>query len=170
MPVPRRSRVRTAARRARRAVALDLAARGCAGRASIDFMAARSGPSPWELSALEVNLRKGGTTHPFSALRNLVPGHYDAAVGRWVTDADGGPRAYRSTDNVVDPAWTGRPPASLIDAVRAARLVFDRERGTGVVLHMLACLAVDGRFGATAIGHTPEHADELFEELLTAVT
>ena len=84
--------------------------------------------------------------------------------------ADGGPRAYRSTENIVDPAWTGRPPASLIDAVRAARLVFDRERGTGVVLHMLACLAVDGRFGATAIGHTPEHADELFEELLTAVT
>ena len=41
--------------------------------------------------------------------------------------------------------------------------------GTGVVLHMLGCLAVDGRFGATAIGRTPEHADELYAATLAAV-
>jgi hypothetical protein len=28
----------------------------------------------WNLYTLEVNLRKGGTTHPYAALRNLVPG------------------------------------------------------------------------------------------------
>ena len=31
----------------------------------------------WSVHALEVNLRKGGTTHPYAALRNLVPGRYD---------------------------------------------------------------------------------------------
>ena len=71
------------------AVGRELAVRGCAGRAGVDFMAARTGDRPWALSALEVNLRKGGTTHPFSALRSLVPGHYDAAAGAWITDADG---------------------------------------------------------------------------------
>ena len=50
------------------------------------------------------------------------------------------------------------------------RAAFDPERGTGVVLHMLACLAVDGRFGATAIGTNPAHADELFEAMLTAIS
>ena len=63
------------------AVGRELAARGCAGRAGVDFMAARTGDGPWSLTALEVNLRKGGTTHPFSALRSLVPGHYDTEVG-----------------------------------------------------------------------------------------
>ena len=63
------------------AVGRELAARGCVGRVSVDFMAARTGRRPWRLTALEVNLRKGGTTHPYSALRNLVPGHYDTEAG-----------------------------------------------------------------------------------------
>lgn len=151
------------------AVGRELAVRGCAGRAGVDFMAARTGDRPWALTALEVNLRKGGTTHPFSALRSLVPGHYDAAAGAWITDADGGPRAYRSTDNFVDPSLAERSPQSVIDAVRGAGLQFDGGTGTGVVLHMLGCLAVDGRFGATAIGRTPEHADELFAATMAAV-
>jgi hypothetical protein len=57
----------------------------------------------------------------------------------------------------------------VIDAVREAGLQFDGGSGTGVVLHMLGCLAVDGRFGATAIGRTPEHADELYAATLAAV-
>jgi PGM1 C-terminal domain len=152
------------------AVAAELARRGATGRASADFVAYRDPTGAWQLRALEINLRKGGTTHPYAALRNLVPGHYDPDAGRWVTKHDGSARAYRSTDNVVDPAWTGRPPSSVIEAVRDAGLHFDPRRGTGVVLHMLACLAIDGRFGATAIGTNPAHADELFEAMLAAVS
>lgn len=86
------------------------------------------------------------------------------------SDNDGSARAYRSTDNVVDPAWTGRPPSSVIEAIRGAGLQFDPVRGTGIVLHMLSCLAIDGRFGATAIGLNSDHADELFEMKVRAVT
>ena len=46
--------------------------------------------------------------------------------------------------------------------MRDAGLQFDSATGSGVVLHMLGCLAVDGRFGVTAIGHTADHADELY--------
>ena len=35
---------------------------------------------------------------------------------------------------------------------------------------MLSCLAIDGRFGATAIGLNSDHADELFEMKVRAVT
>ena len=42
-------------------------------------------------------------------------------------------------------------------------------RGTGVVLHMLSCLAVDGRFGMTAIGRDPAQASELFDATRAAV-
>jgi len=151
------------------AVGRALADLGCAGRVGVDFMAARTGEGPWSVTALEVNLRKGGTTHPFSALRSLVPGRYDAEAGVWLADADGTTRAYRSSDNLVDPSLAERSPQSVIDAVRDAGLQFDTGRGTGVVLHMLGCLAVDGRFGATAIGRTPEHADELYAATLAAV-
>jgi hypothetical protein len=151
------------------AVGRALADLGCAGRVGVDFMAARTGEGPWSVTALEVNLRKGGTTHPFSALRSLVPGHYDAESGAWLADADGSTRAYRSSDNLVEPSLAERSPQSVIDAVREAGLQFDVERGTGVVLHMLGCLAVDGRFGATAIGRTAEHADELYAATLAAV-
>lgn len=155
------------------AVGHDLVQRGCVGRAGVDFMATRDptrdATGRWRLHALEVNLRKGGTTHPYTTLRSLVPGHYDAEAGAWVADADGSHRAYRSSDNVVDPAWAGRQPGSVIDAVRRAGLQFDGATGTGVVLHMLGCLAVDGRFGATAIGTTPEHAEALYAAMLAAV-
>ena len=90
-------------------------------------------------------------------------------VGPWLADADGKPRAYRSSDNVVEPSLAERRPQSVIDAVRDAGLQFDGGRGTGVVLHMLGCLAVDGRFGVTAIGRTPEEADELYAATLAAV-
>jgi hypothetical protein len=152
------------------AVAAELARCGVVGRLGIDFVATSDPPGDWRRKAVEINLRKGGTSHPYAALRNLVAGQYDAERGRWVTDRDGTARAYRSTDNVVDPAWTGRQPSSVIEAIRAAGLQFDPEAGTGVVLHMLSCLAIDGRFGATAIGMTSEHADELFEAMVDAVT
>jgi hypothetical protein len=151
------------------AVGHELLSRGCVGRIGVDFMAARSGQGPWSVTALEVNLRKGGTTHPFSALRNLVPGRYDAGSGSWLADADGSTRAYRSSDNVIDPSLAERSPQSVIDAVRDAGLQFDSATGSGVVLHMLGCLAVDGRFGVTAIGHTADHADELYVATLAAV-
>ena len=151
-----------------RAVGKELAREGAVGRASVDFAAARDRAGRWTVAALEINLRKGGTTHPYSALRNLVPGRYDADAARWVS-ADGTTRAYVASDNVVDAAWRGLPPAAVLEAVAGAGLRFDRASGTGVVLHMLSCLAIDGRFGMTAIGGSPEQAEELYEAAVAAV-
>jgi hypothetical protein len=151
-----------------RAVGEKLAERGVLGRASIDFAAARDTRGRWHLHALEVNLRKGGTTHPYAVLRNLAPGRYDEHAGTWVT-ADGTTRAYWATDNLVDPHWKGLPPASVIDQVARDGLQFDGETGTGVVLHMLSCLAIDGRLGLTAIGRDPHHAAELYERAAASI-
>ena len=130
---------------------------------SVDFAVARDETGGHAVHALEINLRKGGTTHPYAVLRNHVPGRYDVEAGRWVADADGSARAYRATDNLLNPGWQGVPPAAVLKAVGDRGLHLDPERGTGVVLHMLSCLAVDGRFGLTAIGHDADHAAELFD-------
>jgi hypothetical protein len=148
-------------------VGARLAELGAIGRLSVDFAAARQKGS-WAVRALEVNLRKGGTTHPYAALRNLVPGRYDPRLGTWVA-VDGTTRAYRATDNIVDERRRGMAPADVIAAIDAAGLRFDHRTGTGVILHMLSCLAIDGRFGVTAIGSSPAHADELFEAVTSAV-
>ena len=151
-----------------RAIGKLLARRGVVGRFSVDFAAAQDHTGRWQLYALEVNLRKGGTTHPHVVLSHLVPGHYDADVGRWRA-ADGTPRWYWSTDNLVSESWLGLTPDAVIRAVAAAGLRFDGRTGTGVVLHMLSCLAIDGRFGLTAIGQTPEQAADFYERTSPAV-
>jgi hypothetical protein len=143
------------------AVGRALARRGATGRASIDFAVASDDDVAWRVLALEVNLRKGGTTHPYAALRNLVPGRYQPDAGRWQA-GDGTARSYWATDNLVVPALTGASPTDVIGAVERAGVRFDHRTGTGVVLHMLSCLAVDGRLGLTAIGTGPEQAAQLY--------
>lgn len=141
-------------------VGKELAAAGALGRAAIDFVAVDDG-SGWSVHALEVNLRKGGTTHPYTALRNLVPGRYDEQTGEWVADQDGRSRCYQARDAFLDPDFVGLVPGDVIAAVADAGLEFDRATGTGVVLHMLGALAVDGRMGYVAIGLDRAQADEL---------
>jgi hypothetical protein len=143
-----------------RAVGEVLADLGAMGRFSADFAAARGADGRWAAYGLEVNLRKGGTTHPYVALRQLAAGVYDVDMGRW-TLADGSVRHYESTDNLVDPAWLGRSPGDVIDRIADAGIAFDSEPKVGVVLHMLSCLEIDGRLGLTAIGASRDHAAQL---------
>ena len=98
---------------AARAVGQQLARRGALGRFSVDFVAAGDDAGRWRIDAIEINLRKGGTTHPYSALRNLVPGRYATDEGRWIAEY-GTNRAYSATDNLVDEAWLGLPVPDVI--------------------------------------------------------
>ena len=152
------------------AIGTALSARGARGRLAVDFAVAMDDDGSWGVYALEVNLRKGGTTHPYVCLRHLVPGSYDAPAGAWRAEVDGSPRWYCSTDNLLDPAWTGLRPQVVIHAVESAGLAFDGAAGAGVVLHMLSCLEIDGRFGLTAIGRTAEEAATLYGATGAAVT
>jgi PGM1 C-terminal domain len=152
------------------AIGSELARRGVLGRIAVDFAAARDGDQVWNVVALEVNLRKGGTTHPYSVLRHLAPGRYDAEQGNWIADLDGQHRYYEASDNVVDDKWRNLTEGEVIAAVRRAGLQFDPAKGAGVVLHMLSCLAIDGRFGLTAIGRSPEEAADLKNQTRLAVS
>ena len=150
------------------AAARVLGERGARGRAGIDFVTARSGDEPWSTYAIEINLRKPGTTHPYAVLRHLAPGRYDMDTGSY-TDDTGTSKFYVASDNLVDENWTGIPEADVIAALARAGLSFDPLTRTGVVPHMLSCLAVDGRFGITAVGDSASHADELQEATIAAI-
>ncbi len=151
------------------AVGKVLADRGALGRFAVDFVAVRSAAGEWDVLGLEINLRTSGTSHAFSVLQNLVLGRYDDATGRWIA-RDGTERCYRSTDNLVDPRLHGRPPDEVIDVIRAAGLELDTDTRTGVVLHMLSGLDIDGRLGLTAVGRSPQHADNLYQAAVAALS
>ena len=73
------------------AVGKRLAAEGVLGRFAVDFVVVRDAAGEWSAYAIELNLRKGGTTHPFLTLQFLTDGRYDGPSGRFLTPE--GPRS-----------------------------------------------------------------------------
>jgi hypothetical protein len=58
-----------------------LAGLGVIGRFAVDFVTVRDDAGTWTPYAIEINLRKGGTTHPFLTLQFLTDGSYDGGRG-----------------------------------------------------------------------------------------
>ena len=148
-------------------VAEVLAAKGVMGSFGIDFLVAHGhGGNAVYLS--EINLRMGGTTHPFWMARLATGGSYDRATGELV--ADGQPKRYVASDNIKSPALVGCRPSEIIAAVDKAGLGFDPSTRTGATLHLLGALREFGKMGATCIGNTLEEADALCDQLLMMLT
>lgn len=137
---------------------------GVMGRFALDFMAVRNG-SEWDVYAIEVNLRKGGTTHPFLTLQYLTDGSYNAEEGVYRT-VDGVEKYYIVRDTVMNPAYKVMTPEAIFDLVSQDRLHYDHATQTGVVLHMISALGSLGRVGLTAIGNTPEQAEAFYMRFL----
>ena len=83
---------------------------------------ARSGDGSWTPYAIELNLRKGGTTHPFLTLQFLTNGRYDPATALFRTPRQPGeaPRCDRSTRIVHAPRANRRRPLRYRGAARPA--------------------------------------------------
>ncbi|MEO8634548.1 MAG: peptide ligase PGM1-related protein [Gemmatimonadales bacterium] len=157
---------RVAVQQTAQAVGDVLAAKGVVSRMGVDFMAVRSGPGqPWALNAIEINLRLGGTTHPFLALRLLTGGALDPATGLFSSDS-GRPKYYRATDNLHAPRYRGLLPEDLIDIVTVNQLNFNYRTESGVLFHLIGALSQYGKLGVTAIGNSVAEADALYQRTL----
>jgi hypothetical protein len=142
-----------------------LASHGVVSRFGVDFLVWRHDPgAEWKMAALEINLRMGGTSHPFFMARFVTDGSYDPADGNLI--ADGRAKHYVANDNLKSPAYVGLKPAEVIDAMRRAGLAFDTTRKTGVTLHMMGALTGYGKVGGLAIGDSPDEADALYLALV----
>jgi hypothetical protein len=139
-----------------------LAEKGVIGRLSVDFLATRNGPAEqWRITAIEINLRMGGTTHPMLALRFLTGGELDRATGL-LRAPDGRAKYYRASDNVESDRYRGLLPEDLIEIVTTNRLDFSHRTGTGVLFHMIGAVSEFGKFGMTAIGNDRDEAERIF--------
>jgi hypothetical protein len=146
-----------------------LAREGVLGRFARDIVVARpKGGGPWQPYGIEINLRKGGTTHPFLTLQFLTDGTYDADTAQFT--APGGRRKFFvASDHVESPAYRALTPEDLFDLALRHGLHFDQTRLTGIVFHMMSALPESGRTGLTAVGDSPEEAERLYQRFLAVL-
>lgn len=153
---------REAIMRAGQAVGDVLARHGAIGRYGVDFVTVREGAS-WTAYAIEINLRKGGTTHPYDMLAFLTDGTYDERSGLYRT-ASGEARYYTASDNLVSERYRGLTPRDLLDIAVEHRLHFHGAAQEGVVFHLIGALSEFGKLGVLCIGASPARARALHDE------
>ena len=136
--------------------------KGVLGRFAIDFISVKEN-NGWTHYALEVNLRKGGTTHPYLMLQFLTDGEYNADKGVYYT-ANGQPRYYFASDNLKSEAYSGLTPHDLIDIAMIHNLHYDGSSQEGVMFHLIGALSQFGKLGVVCIGSSPERAKYFYYE------
>ncbi len=141
--------------------------RGALGRFAIDFISVRR-EDGWEHRAIEINLRKGGTTHPYLILRFLTDGAYDPADGTYCTPTLK-PCYYYASDNLQSPLYKGLTPDDLIDIVVNNGLHFDGASQQGVVFHLIGALSQYGKLGTVCIGDSHESARTFYRETVAVL-
>ena len=140
-----------------------LAGEGVVGSFGIDFLVAGH-----DVYLSEINLRLGGTTHPFWMARLATGARYDQASGE-LRRPDGGARSYVATDNLKSTLLRGRRPGDAVSLIDRSGLGYNPDTGSGVALHLLGAVPLAGKFGATCIAPSPAAADDLYRALLDLV-
>ena len=145
-----------------------LAKEGVIGRFALDFVVVRVKNGTWEPYAIEINLRKGGTTHPFLTLQFLTDGTYDAETGIF-TAPNGQQKFFVASDHVEAPRYRTLTPDDLFDIVVRHQLHFNQTRQTGVVFHMMSALGELGRTGLTAVGNSHQDAKATYDRAVAVL-
>ena len=149
----------------------ELARQGALERYGVDFIAVAKGDPEapeWDLQAIEINLRKGGTTHPLMAMKMLTEGHFHPTDGLFYTKQEQ-IRYYRASDNLQKPHYRGLLPSDLMDIIVTRRLHFNSISGVGAAFHLMGSLSEYGKVGLTCIGTSPDHAREIYDQVVTAL-
>lgn len=131
------------------------------GRYGVDFVSVRDG-GHWRHYAIEVNLRKGGTTHTFRILQLLTGGDYDVETGLLYTRA-GEPRYYHASDNLQSHHYRGLTPDDLVEVAVENELPFNAATQSGVFFHLIGALAGYGKLGVVCVASSREAATRLYD-------
>jgi len=141
--------------------------RGVLGRFSVDFISVKE-KDEWQHFAIEINLRKGGTTHPLLMLQFLTDGEYNAEKGLYYT-ANGQTRYYFCSDNLKSDKYKGLTPHDLIDIAMMNDLHYDGTLQEGVMFHMIGALSQHGKLGVICIGSSAERAIMFYDRIVSVL-
>lgn len=143
-----------------------LAEHGVVSRFGVDFLVYRDrSEEAWNTAALEINLRMGGTTHPYLALQFLTGGHLDPATGLFLSPT-GHAKYYKATDNLHSDCYRGLLPEDLVEILTVNKLHYSHGSESGVLFHLIGALSEFGKLGMTAIANSREEVDDLYTRTL----
>lgn len=145
----------------------ELAKKGAMERFGVDFLAVQEN-NKWQLYAIEINLRKGGTTHPFMTLKFLTNGTYNYQDGLFYSPEEK-VKYYLASDNLQKPNYHGLLPNDLMDIVTKHRLHFDSSTKTGTIFHLMGALSEFGKLGLTSIGNSRQEAINIYKNIETVL-
>ncbi len=141
---------------------------GVLGRFSVDFISVKKNKE-WKHYAIEINLRKGGTTHPYLMLQYLTDGNYDESKGIYLT-ATGQQRFYFFSDNLQSESYKGLTPHDLIEIATANDLLYNGSTQQGIMFHMISALSQYGKLGILCVGDTRKKAMELYHKIVEVLS
>ena len=139
--------------------------KGVLGRFAIDFISVKENGG-WNHYPIEINLRKGGTTHPFLMLQFLTDGLYNVEDGKYYITKGSLVRYYFTSDNLTNEKYIGLTPHDLIDIAMMNDLHFDSTVQEGVMFHLIGALSQYGKMGVVCVGSTPQRAKEFYTKIV----
>ncbi len=148
-------------------VAEALKDHGVIGRFGVDFVSTPA-EDGWSHYAIEINLRKGGTTLPYLMLDFLTDGRYDPDTGEFFTPT-GDARYYYATDNLVKDSYVGLSPDELIDLTVLEGLHYDATSQQGLVFHLIGSITDHGKLGMVSIADSHKTARRQYESAVVAL-
>ncbi len=146
-------------------IARAMANEGVVGRFGIDFVSVPQPDGTYEHHAIEINLRKGGTTHPFLTLKFLTSGSTSEEDGEFYSPS-GRTKSYFATDTLQSERYVGLRPEDLVDIAVFHGLHFHAPSERGVVFHLIGALSEFGKLGIVAIGDNLQQAQFLYKQTL----
>jgi PGM1 C-terminal domain len=149
-----------------RSVGKVLASSGVIGSFGIDFVGLPDDDG-YALHLGEINLRLGGTTHPFLMARMVTRGRLDESTGDLI--AGGRPKFYVATDNLKSEKFKALSPDRALKVLERSGLAFDRREGKGATLHLMGALRGFGKLGTLCIDDSPEEAAALYDEVTASL-
>ncbi|MDP4264876.1 MAG: peptide ligase PGM1-related protein [Bacteroidota bacterium] len=144
-----------------RQIAEEMRKEGVLGRFSVDFVSVKDNDR-WRHYAIEINLRKGGTTHPYLMLQFLTGGSYHAERGEFEMP-DQKKRYYFASDNFSSEKCKGLTPHDLVDIAICNDIHYNSTKEEGVMFHLIGALSQYGKLGLVCIGDSPEKAIVLYK-------
>lgn len=142
-----------------------LARQGAQDRYGVDFLTFYDKEQDqWSVTAIEINLRWGGTTHPYEMVKLVTNATYQEDSGTLVAP-NGEEKYYRGTDNLKSVAYQGLTPLDLNDIIADnSSLRWNKERNVGVIFHLIGALSEYGKVGMVAVGNSREEARCAFND------
>lgn len=146
-----------------RRVGQVLAKKGVLGFFGVDYVVSEE-----KIYAIEINIRQGGTTHPFQMTSKITNSHLCPET-HVLRDVNQQPYCYRSFDNYTHPGLSEVTADILLTYMRAENLLFSQEKKSGVVFYLLNALDEYNKLGFVCIGHNQAEINELYEATIKAL-